>query len=196
MESAGRTQKAKILERIGEYAIGVGLLAKGWAEAERLGRFPFRVAFIVLAGVFVVAAATIHPRLEKRTRNVGGLVLALEGLVEIVSATILLEEGKHWIPVFLAFIGLVYLSLGLVRFLAGPARREEAMRRLRAGLGIAFIVFAVVIAFVNVLIEPKIELFLTCAVMIVLGIFILRKRGAPAQKRLGLAGRIYDRLDK
>jgi hypothetical protein len=196
MESTGRTQKEKVLERVGEYAIGFGLLAKGWDEAESLGHFPFRVAFIFLAGLFVIVAATIHPLLERRIKNVGGLFHALEGLVEIVGATILLEKGKHWIPVFLAFIGLIYLSLGLVQLLTEPDRREEAMRRLRVGHGVAFIAFAVVIAIVNALIEPKIELFLTCGVLVAAGIFILRKRGAPAKRRLGLAGRIYDRLKK
>jgi hypothetical protein len=122
-------RKEKVRERLGkiaEYSIGLTLLSKGWEEAEHLDRFPVRVVFIFLAAVFVIVGTTFHHLLENKVKNSAGLFHILEGVVEIMCASILLEKGKHWIPAFLAFIGLYYLSQGLVQFLTNDDNRASS----------------------------------------------------------------------
>ncbi len=195
---ADQDRNEKVRERfakIAEYGIGLTLLSTGWEEAEHLDRFPVRVVFILLAAAFVITGTAFHDRLEKRIRNSSGLFHILEGVVEIICASILLEKRKHWIPIFLAFVGLIYLSNGLVQLLTRAESLERAQRRLRIFQAVAFIVFAAATAVFNALTDRMAIVFMADGVFMLAGIFILAKKGAP-RKRIGLAARIYDRLNK
>jgi len=196
MEKEKQDAKNAFIAKVADYAIGVWVLTKGWEEAEHFGHFPFRVVFIFLAGAFIILGASFSRFFEKRIRNFPGLFHLLEGIVEILVATILLQRGRHWIPVFLAFIGLVYFSMGLAQLLAGEGKQKEAMMRLRTPLGIVFVVFGAGLAVFNALMEFKLPVLISSAVLVVAGIFILSRRGVPLNKRSQLASRFYDRLHR
>jgi hypothetical protein len=191
-QSLKEKMRAK-LEKIPEYGIGLTLLSKGWDEVEHFHRFPVWVAFIFLAAVFVIVGATFHDRLESKVKNSAGLFHILEGVVEIICATVLLEEGKHWLPIFLAFLGFCYLSGGLVRFLTGAENFERVQKRFRVFQAIAFIVFAVATFVFNYLTDGKLIVYLMDGALMAGGTIILTRKGAP-RKRIGLVGRIYNRL--
>jgi hypothetical protein len=193
MDQSPKEKMSARLEKIPEYSIGLILLSKGWDEVEHFSRFPVWVAFIFLAAVFVIVGTMFHDRLERKVKNSAGLFHILEGVVEIICATVLLEKGKHWLPIFLVFLGLCYLSGGLVQFLTGAENLERAQRRLRIFQAIAFIIFAVATSVFNSLADGEPMVYLTDGVFVAAGIFILAKKGVP-RKRIGLAGRIYDRL--
>ncbi len=186
--------KAK-LEKISEYAAGLTLLSKGWDEAERFKEFPAWVIFIFAAGIFVIVGTTFLEKLERKIKSAGGLFHVLEGVVEIVGAAILINKGKHWIPVFLGFVGLIYLSRGLVELLTRPEIKEITERRLRLVLSVAFMVFAAVMAVWTSLVDRSPMVYVMSVVLIVAGIVILKRKGARA-KRIGLAGKIVDRFSK
>ncbi len=186
--------KAK-LEKISEYAAGLTLLSKGWEEAEQFTEFPAWVIFIFAAGIFVILGTTFEEKLEHKIKSAGGLFHVLEGVVEIIGAAILLNRGKHWIPLFLGFIGLIYLSGGLVELLTRPERKEIAERRLRMVQAIAFIVFAVVMAVWTTLLDRQVMVYVMAVVLIAAGIIILKRKGAPA-RRLGLAGKVIEKFSK
>jgi hypothetical protein len=196
MEKAKQDAKQEFIAKIADYAIGVTLLTKGWEEAEHIRHFPLRVAFIFLAGAFIIAGTSFSHFLEKRIRNFSGLFHLLEGIVEILVATILLQRGRHWIPVFLAFVGLMYVSIGLVQLLAGEGKQKEAMMRLRTAFGSAFIVFGASVAAINALTEPKLPVMICSALLVIMGIFIVHRRSTPLFKRSRLASRLYDRLHR
>lgn len=59
----------------------------------------------------------------------------------------------------------------------------------------AFIVFAAATAVFNALTDRMAIVFMADGVFMLAGIFILAKKGAP-RKRIELAARIYDRLNK
>ena len=195
MEQNQRARLREKLVRIPEYGIGLILLSKGWEEAEHLEQFPVRVVVIFLAAVFVIAGATFHRQLERRIKNSTGLFHILEGVVEIICATILLEKGKHWLPIFLAFLGLFYLSGGLVQLLTGAENRERAERRLRMCQAVAFIVFAVATALATSLTDREPMVYLMDVFFVAVGISILVRKGRPCE-RISLLGRLLDRLDK
>lgn len=183
MEKVKQDAKNAFIAKLADYIIGVTLLIKGWEEAEHIRHFPFRVVLIFLAGAFIILGASFSHFFEKRIRNFSGLFHLLEGIVEILIATILLQRGRHWIPIFLAFIGLVYFSMGLAQLLAGEGKQKEAMMRLRIAFGIVFIVFGAGLAALNALTEFKLPVLICCAVLVVAGIFILSRRGVPSNKR-------------
>lgn len=180
------------LEKIPEYSIGLILFFKGWDEAEQFGRFPVRVVVIFLAAAFVITGAAFQQRLERRIRNSTGLFHMLEGVVEIICASILLEKGKHWLPIFLAFLGLFYFSGGLVQLLTAAENWKRAERRLRVGQAIAFIIFAGATALAVSLTDREPMVYLMDVVLAAAGILILVRKGA-SRKRIGLVGRILDR---
>lgn len=184
-----------IVEKITELGIGLTLLSKGWEHVEEFERFPLWVAFIFAAGLFVIAGAVFHERLERRIKNSSGLFHLLEGVVEISCGAILFGKGKHWIPIFLIFLGLVYLSVGLVHLLNKPENRERAERRLRMYQAAAFILFGAATAVLATMKGREPMVYLMDAVLVGSGIFILARKGVRA-KRLGLAGRVLDRIDK
>ncbi|MCX6557719.1 MAG: hypothetical protein NTW95_09875 [Candidatus Aminicenantes bacterium] len=196
MEKEKQDAKNAFIAKFADYVIGFTLLSKGWEEAEHIHHFPLRVVFIFLAGAFIILGASFSHFFEKRIRNFSGLFHLLEGIVEILVATILLQRGRHWIPVFLAFIGLVYFSMGLAQLLAGEGKQKEAMMRLRIAFGIVFIVFGAGMATLNALTEFKLPVLICCAVLVVAGIIILSRRGVPSNERSQLASRLYDRLHR
>jgi len=193
-QSHNERRKA-ILEKIAEFGIGLTLLSKGWEYVEEFERFPLWVAFIFAAAVLVIAGALFHERLERKIKNSTGLFHILEGVVEIVCGAILLDKGKRWLPMFLALIGFVYLSVGLVRFLTKAENRERAERRLRMYQAAAFIIFAAATAVFNTMSDREPMVYLVDGVLVAVGIFILTRKGKRLKKP-GLAGKVLDRLDK
>ena len=196
MEEKKQYAKSEFIAKFADYAIGFTVLVKGWAEAEHIRHFPFRVVFILLAGAFIILGASFSHFFEKRIRNFSGLFHLLEGIVEIIVATILLQRGSYWIPIFLAFIGLVYFSMGLAQLLAEEGEKKGAMLRLRGVLAIVFIVFGTGIAVFNALTEFKLPVLICGAVLVIAGILILSRGGAPLVKRSRLASRLYDLLHR
>lgn len=181
-------------ERFSEYAIGIILLLKGWEEAPHFHDFPCRVIFIFLAGIFIIAGTKFHSQLARSAKSLPGIFHLLEGLVEIIVACTFLEEGMHWLPPFVALIGLHFCSLGLVHLLASEEKRENAFSVLRVVQGIVFIVFAVAIAVANALSTPKPEVLFCAALLVFVGIRLIVKRTAHQQKRISLAFRLFEYL--
>jgi uncharacterized membrane protein HdeD (DUF308 family) len=186
--------KARV-EKISEYAAGLTLLSKGWEEAERFKEFPAWVIFIFAAGAFVIVGTIVQEKLEHKLRSARGLFHALEGVVEIIGAAILLDKGKHWIPLFLGFVGLLYLSGGLVELLTRPEKRERAERRLRVVQAIAFIAFAIATAAWTTFTDRELMVYVIAVVLIAGGTMILKRKGRP-MKKLGMAGKIVEKLTK
>lgn len=196
MEKEKQDAKSAFIARIADYAIGFTVLAKGLEEAEHIRHFPFRVVFVFLAGAFIIVGASFSHFFEKRIRNFSGFFHLLEGIVEMIVATILLQRGRHWIPVFLAFIGLVYFTIGVVQLLADAGKQKEVMLRLRGILAVVFIVFGTAVAAFNALTEPKLPVMICCLLLVIIGIFFVHRRGVPLVKRSRLASRLYDRLHR
>lgn len=147
-----------------------------------------------MAGLFVILGAALHRRIAKKIRNFAELFHVLEGLVEIVCASILLEKGKHWIPVFLAFIGLFYLSQGLTQFLTKEKNREKVLVQFRTIQGIVFIAFGAATAALNVLTDRKIEVYGAAAALALGGIIALLRR--KSQRKIGVLNKAYTFLNR
>jgi ABC-type multidrug transport system fused ATPase/permease subunit len=196
MEPDSDKERKEAREAFAEYAIGISLLAKGWDEAAHFSDFPFRVIFIFLAGIFIIVGTKLRRRIEKKIRNFSGFFHVLEGLVEIACGSIMLEKGKHFIPAFLAFIGLIYLSRGLTQLLTNDDNRELAFMRLRLILGIAMIVFAVSMAGINALTDRNIAVFLVTPILVAGGIIAIMRRKSLQPIRLGIFDKLSDLLKR
>lgn len=183
------------MESFGEYGIGLSLLAKGWDEAAHFAEFPFRVIFIFCAGVFILAGTKLRHRIEKKVPNFHGVFEILEGLVEIAVGTILLEEGKQFIPVFLAFVGLIYLSRGVTYLATKPENREKAFKRFRKILGLAMIVFAVTMAAINAMTRNEPMVYIATGALVVGAVIALVRRHST-RTRLGIVEKLIDRKKK
>jgi len=187
-------ERSDVAERFSEYAIGIMLLLKGWEDVPHFRHFPYRVIFIFLAGLFIIAGTKFQNQLAERAKSLPGIFHLLEGLVEIIVASMLLEEGKHWRPLFLALAGLYFCGLGLVHLLAKEGKREKAFRCLRIIQGITFIIFSITVAVANALSDPRAEVLVSAALLAFFGIILLVKRVTHQRKRVGLAFRVYEYL--
>jgi peptidoglycan/LPS O-acetylase OafA/YrhL len=183
-------------ERFSEYAIGITLLLKSWEDAPHFHHFPLRVIFIFLAGLFIIIGTKFHNQLAEKAKSLPGVFHLLEGLAEIIAASIFFEEGKRWSPPFFALIGFYFCSLGLVVLLAKEGKREKAFCRLRIFQGIAFIVFAVALAVANALIQPKPVVMICSALLVFVGMSLILRRNAPLRKRISLTFKAYEYLHR
>lgn len=115
--------------------LGFQILLEGWGRMPDFNRFPLPVIFLFLAGLFVVFGTLLRHRLEKRLKKIDALFHFTQGAVLIVSALILMEQGKIRIPMIILFTGFIYLILGLLSYHMNETNREQLGRRFMIGLG-------------------------------------------------------------
>lgn len=184
-------RKKIVAEKIAGAMIAFTILTKGWAEAAHFAHHPLRVGFIFAAGLFVLASSLLYERIERRIHHFAALFHVLEGLVEILCATLLLANGGHWIPYFLYFIGVFYVVMGTVQFLTRNADPEATMVRCQPYFGGAFLAFAAVVSTINLLTERKLPVFVVAGIMVIAGLLLIfRRRAMP---RLYLVRKLLDR---
>lgn len=165
-----------------EILIGFTIITKGFEELPHFHNHPFSVGFIFFAGVFIILATAFHHQFEKRVRHSGGIFHILEGLVEIITAIILFQGIKRMIPMILFFIGLVYLSLGIIEHFQTPQNREHLMRRFSFWMGFAFILFASSLSIFNALTTNKLPAYIVCVLMVWGGVLLVFMRDKHFKK--------------
>jgi hypothetical protein len=190
VEDKGKGAKIGRIEGLAEYGIGFYLLMKGWDKAAHFHEYPFQVIFIFIAGLLVIAGASLRPWIEKKTPNFHGIVDILEGLVQIVVGSILLGEGNHFLPAFFAFVGLLSLSRGLTFLMAKEPKREAALKTYRLFAGIGMIVFGLSMAGLNAMTERKTVVYAATALLMVIGTIIIATWKTASRKKGRLLGKL------
>jgi hypothetical protein len=121
--------------------IGIQILVKAWEKIPYFCHNPLHVGFLFLAGVFVMGGSIFHHKLEKRVRNVHALFHIIEGCVFVVTALLFFEKGRFRMPVFLIFIGCLYVVLGVIEFKMKDEKDIKFGRRMLRGMGVVFLAF-------------------------------------------------------
>lgn len=143
--------KAKFKPEIVEYFTGISIITKGFEELPHFGERPFSVSFIFFAGIFIILGARFHNLAAKYLRKPTACFNIIEGTVEIISAVILFKKPTSLIPYFLAFIGLTYLGIGIVRILETPNNKYRLWCIFITWMGIACTIFGFFIISINAL---------------------------------------------
>lgn len=136
--SLDQNKRNRLLADLPGIALGFQILVKGYEKLPYFSHFPLHIGFLFLAGGFIIFGTLFHHRLEKRFKNVHALFHLIEGAVLIVSALILFEKGKIRIPLFMLFIGLIYLALGIFSYSINRANNVRIGRSFLLWLGRAF----------------------------------------------------------
>jgi hypothetical protein len=187
-------RKALVVEKITGACIAFTILSKGFEESAHFEHYPLRVGFIFFAGLFVLAGALLYGRIEQRIHHFAAIFHVLEGLVEILCATLFLVRGSRWLPVFLFFIGAMYVFIGAIQFFCRHNDPQATMLRLKPYLGGAFIIFAAAVSAVNALTSRSRVVFIMTAFVVGIGLFLVFWR-KPLPK-LQLSGKLYDKKER
>ena len=144
MSELSRERRAAILETVVHLCVGLAILMKGVGKLEHFDEHPGAVLFLISAGAGVLAGAVLLPRFKSRFKLAESLFLVAEGLVWWMTAWVLFAEGKVRMPAFAAFIGVIFIAVGFLRWRVTKGGTGKFVYRFRLGLGGAFLVAALV----------------------------------------------------
>lgn len=134
----------KLATEFAGFLIGVQILLKALDKMKYFSQYPVHVCFLFAAGLFVIAGSIYNAARRKESGHAHALFHIVEGVVIITSALILFEEGKFRMPAFLAFIGCLYVIMGIVRYKLNKDNYKQYGKLILRWVGSAFIVFGVV----------------------------------------------------
>jgi MFS family permease len=133
------TQAVQWAAAIGGFCLGLQILVKASEKVPYFDEHPFRIGFLLAAGVFVTAGSLVFHRLERRMPHLHGLFHLIEGCVLVVSASLLFEKGKIRMPLVILFLGILYVVLGAATYWITPRNQDRVGRRLLKWMGTAFL---------------------------------------------------------
>lgn len=151
--------------------IGIQILVKAWEKIPYFSHNPLHVGFLFLAGLFVLVGSLLHHRLEKRIRNVHALFHLIEGCVFAVTALLFFEKGKFRMPVFLIFIGCLYVVLGVIELKMKDESDYKFGRRLLRGMGMILLAFGLTAIVWNGLDDKDPWVFGVSGLFVLIGLF-------------------------
>lgn len=126
-------------DRVAGLAVGTQILIKAADKLPHFSRHPFLVGFLFLAGAFVTVGSVAHERLERRVRNAHGLFHLVEGAVLVLTAVLLLENGRLRLPLVLLLVGCLYAVSGAISYVLTPENRERVGRRFLRSVGVVLL---------------------------------------------------------
>jgi hypothetical protein len=130
--------------------IGVQILAKGWEKLAHFDQHPFAVWFLFLLGGVVVSGSLLTLWLERRLESSHGLFHVAEGVAIVLSAIVMIEDGRLRMPLVLLFAGLAYVASGAFESLP-RSRRECYVGLFQRAFGVAFLVASLALAGATIL---------------------------------------------
>jgi hypothetical protein len=179
------------MTEFGGICIGVQILAKAVDKLPLFSHDPVRVGFLFLAGLFVVLGSLFHKTLERRIRNTHSLFHIIEGVVMAVSAWILVDKGKFRLPAFIAFVGCLYVLLGVMGYVLNKSNYKKYGKPLLRSVGAAFFLFGLVAIIANLNYDKDPWVFGIAGMFVAIGVFYgaftnwlfakLEKIGAPEE---------------
>lgn len=166
-----REKKIALMTNLGGVAMGVQILVEGADKLTHFREFPFLVSFLFLAGIFIIAGTFLHTRLERKVKNVEALFHLIEGGVLMASALFLFEQGKVRMPIFILFMGILYVILGLVHYQMKNDNREKLARKLVYGLGLFFLLAGLLMIVTNFYVDRDGWVFGVGGLIFMVGLF-------------------------
>jgi len=122
-------------------AVGLQILFKGIDKAHDFSDYPLHVGFLFLAGLFVIAASIYNGIKKGESKRTHALFHLIEGAAIIVSAWILFDKGRFRMPAFLAFVGCLYVLMGIIGYKLNRGNYKRYAKPLMRGSGLAFLLF-------------------------------------------------------
>ena len=131
----------KLATEFAGFLIGVQILLKALDKMKYFSQYPAHVCFLFAAGLFVIAGSIFNAARRKESGHAHALFHIVEGVVIITSALILFEEGKFRMPAFLAFIGCLYVMMGMIGYKLNKDNYKQYGKSILRWVGSAFLVF-------------------------------------------------------
>jgi len=127
------------LERLTGFLLLIQILVGALDNLSLFSRVPVHVTLLFAAALVVLSALLWRSWLERRVRQVGAFLQLVEGLAVVISALILLDLGKVRMPLFLLFIGLVLILVGLAQYAMRGRGGRQVSRWFLRGMGVLFL---------------------------------------------------------
>lgn len=168
---------SKLKNRFSAYATEITGFALGFqilvSALDRLDEFqihPFQVSFLIIAAVFVIAGTFLHKKLKPYVKNIDVFFQITEGIVSVLSAILMFEEGKSRIPYFIFFIGLVLILLGIIRLKINQGNWHLYGKKVIKYIGLAFLIFGSGAIIINTIRDKNGWVYFTSGLFLFMGV--------------------------
>lgn len=174
-EISGEQEKKNFLQKLAtEFAgflIGVQILLKALDKMKYFSEYPVHVCFLFAAALFVMAGSIYNGLKRKESAHSHALFHLIEGVVLVICAIILFEEGKFRLPAFIAFIGCLYVLMGIIGYKLNKDNFRQLGKPILRWVGSAFILFGLIAVIWNWNYDKDKWVFIISGMFILIGAF-------------------------